>query len=96
MNAIFDPSGDHAAHLSCAAEEWVRFRVGPFSIGAVKMSPRAVKSARSPFGERSQSSIWPAAAMRLGRFQSPSSGTVMVIGALFPVLTSRTDRQSGV
>ena len=37
------PSGDQLGHLSCAPEECVRLRVGPFSIGAVKMSPRAAK-----------------------------------------------------
>ena len=46
------PSGDQAACLSWAFEECVRFRVGPFSIGAVKTSPRATKRTRSPFGER--------------------------------------------
>src|ERR1041385_5040862 len=90
MNAIFVPSGDHAAHLSWAPDEWVRFRVGPFSIGAVKMSPLAVNSARSPLGERSYSSIWPAAETREGRFQRPSSGTVIAIGVLFPLFTSST------
>src|ERR1041385_1854210 len=91
MKAIRLPSGLQLAHLSCALEEWVRLRVGPCSMGAVKMSPRAVKTARSPLGDRSQSSIWPAAETREGRFQSPSSGTLMAIPALFPVLVSSTE-----
>ena len=52
MKAICLPSGDQRAHLSWAFEElWVRLRVGPFLIGAVKTSPRATKSARSPLGD---------------------------------------------
>src|ERR1041384_6572224 len=90
MKAIREPSGLQLAHLSCAPEEWVRLRVGPCSMGAVKMSPRAVKTARSPLGARSQSSIWPAADTRDGRFQSPSSGTLMAIGVLLPLLVSST------
>src|SRR5438034_6180610 len=80
INAICDPSGDQEGHLSCAPEECVRFRVGPFSIGAVKISPRAENNARSPFGLRSYDSMLPAAEMRLGRRARPSSGTVMEIG----------------
>src|SRR5207237_7351558 len=76
MKAICDPSGDHEGHLSCAPEECVRFRVGPFSIGAVKMSPRAETKARSPLGLKSYDSILPAAETRLGRRARPSSGTV--------------------
>jgi hypothetical protein len=45
MKAICDPSGDQLGHLSCAPDECVRLRVGPFSIGAVKMSPRAENKA---------------------------------------------------
>ncbi len=50
MNATRAPSGDQRAHLSCAFELWVRLRVGPFSTGAVKTSPRATNNARSPLG----------------------------------------------
>ncbi len=85
-----EPSGDQRAHLSCALEVAVRGRVGPFSIGTVKTSPRATKSARSPLGDSSKSSIWPAADTRDGRFQSPSSGTVIEIALLRPVFTSST------
>ncbi len=70
------PSGDHDGHLSCAPEECVRLRVGPFSIGAVKMSPRALKSARSPFGLKFTDSILFAAEIRLGRLAKPSLGHV--------------------
>ena len=61
MYEIFAPSGDHRAHLSCAFEEFVRLRVGPFSIGAVndpegetlvlaelvRLTPEALAFARS-------------------------------------------------
>src|ERR1041385_6336060 len=57
MNAICEPSGDQLGHLSCAPEDSVRFRVGPFSIGVVKMSPRAANNARSPFGLNPTDSI---------------------------------------
>src|ERR1043166_4891618 len=57
MNAICEPSGDQLAHLSCAPDELVRLRVGPFSIGTVKISPRAENSARSPFGLKLTDSI---------------------------------------
>ena len=59
--AILAPSGDQRAHLSCAFEELVRLRVGPCSIGAVKTSPRATNSARSPLGDSSKSSMFLAA-----------------------------------
>src|SRR6266550_7358747 len=90
MNAICDPSGDQVGHLSCAPDEWVRLRVGPFSIGAVKMSPRAENNARSPFGLNSYDSMLLAAEMRLGRRARPSSGTVIEMGAVFPLFASRT------
>src|SRR6185295_11180211 len=90
MNAMRLPSGDHEGHLSCAPEEWVRLRVGPFSIGAVKMSPRAQKTARSPFGLRLYDSIFPAAEMRLGRLAKPSLGTLIEIALLFWLLVSNT------
>ncbi len=38
------PSGDQVASRSKTPELWVRLRVGPFSWGAVKRSPRATKS----------------------------------------------------
>ena len=78
------PSGDQRAHLSCADELRVRLRVGPFSIGAVKTSPRATKSARSPPGLSAASSIRSAADTRDGRMARPSSGTVMAIGCDVP------------
>src|SRR5713101_1225170 len=90
MKAICEPSGDQDGHLSCAPDECVRLRVGPFSIGAVKMSPRAENNARSPFGLKSYDSILFAAEMRLGRRASPSSGTVIDIGVAFPLRASRT------
>src|SRR5258706_10666445 len=89
MKAICEPSGDQDRHLSCAPDECVRFRVGPFSIGAVKISPRAENKARSPFGLRSYDSMLLAAEMRLGRRASPSSGTVIEIGVVFPLFVSR-------
>src|SRR5712692_10324840 len=90
MKPICQPSGDQDGHLSCAPDEWVRLRVGPFSIGAVKISPRAQKSARSPFGLRSYDSVLFATEIRLGRRASPSSGTVIEIGVAFPLFASRT------
>src|ERR1043165_2764911 len=90
MKAICDPSGDHDGHLSCAPDESVRFRVGPFSIGAVKMSPRAENKARSPFGLNPTDSIKFAAETRLGRLQLPSSGTLIEMGVLFLVRASIT------
>jgi hypothetical protein len=69
------PSGDQRAHLSWAFEVFVRFRVGPFSIGTVKTSPRATTSARSPFGLSSKSSIRFSALTRAGRMATPSFGT---------------------
>src|SRR2546427_10142781 len=89
MNGICEPSGDQAGHLSCAPDECVRLRVGPFSIGAVKISPRAENNARSPFGLRSYDSMLLAAEMRLGRRASPSSGTVIDTGVVLPLFTSR-------
>ncbi len=79
------PSGDQRAHLSWASELRVRLRVGPFSIGAVKTSPRATNRARSPLGLSSKSSTSPAADTREGRRASPSSGTLMAIGFEVPV-----------
>src|SRR6185436_20871866 len=90
MNAICDPSGDQFGHLSCAPDDSVKFRVGPFSIGAVKMSPRAANSARSPFGLNPTDSIKFAADTRLGRRALPSSGTLIEIGVLFLVRASIT------
>src|SRR5213596_1793541 len=90
MKAICDPSGDHEGHLSCAPDECVRLRVGPFSIGAVKISPRAENKARSPLGLKSYDSMLLAAEMRLGRRARPSSGTIIEIGVTFPLFVSRT------
>src|SRR5258705_13563850 len=89
MKAICEPSGDHEGHLSCAPEECVRLRVGPFSIGAVKMSPRAENKARSPFGLNSYDSMLLAAEIRLGLRAKPSSGTVIEIGAALLLRVSR-------
>src|SRR5678816_4822570 len=82
MYAICDPSGDQLGHLSCAPDESVRFRVGPFSIGALKISPRAANTARSPLGLSPTDSIWPDAGTRLGRRARPSSGTLTEIAEL--------------
>src|SRR5712692_5337417 len=90
MKATWEPSGDQLGHLSCAPEDCVRLRVGPFSIGTEKISPRAEKTARSPFGLSSYDSMLLAAEMRLGLRQSPSSGTLIEIGVAFPVLMSST------
>src|ERR1041384_1798183 len=90
MKAMRLPSGDQEGHLSCAPEEWVRLRVGPFSIGAVKISPRALNRARSPFGLSSTDSILFAAEMRLGRLASPSLGTLIEIGVDLPSRVSIT------
>src|SRR2546423_11071224 len=95
MNATCAPSGDHEGHLSCAPDEWVRLRVGPFSIGAVKMSPRAENNARSPLGLKSYDSMLLAAEIRLGRRASPSSGTVIAMGVVLPI-TSNQDRKAHV
>src|SRR4026209_2557355 len=89
MNAICEPSGDQLGHLSCAPDECVRLRVGPFSIGALKMSPRAENTARSPLGLRPTDSIWPDAETLLGRRASPSSGTVIEIPELLRLFASR-------
>ena len=80
-----EPSGDQRAHLSWASELRVRLRVGPFSIGAVKTSPRATNRARSPLGLSSKSSICPAADTRAGRAATPSSGTTMGTGRDSPL-----------
>jgi hypothetical protein len=77
MYAIFAPSGDHRAHLSCAFDEFVKFRVAPFSIGAVNTSPRATNNARSPFGLNSNLSIALAAETCEGRIATASVGTVI-------------------
>src|SRR5438270_14026820 len=90
MKAMRDPSGDHMGHLSCAPDECVRFRVGPFSIGAVKISPRAENKARSPLGLKSYDSILLTAEILLGRRASPSSGTLIEIAALLPFCVSST------
>src|SRR6476659_3702283 len=101
MKAICEPSGDQLAHLSCAPEECVRFRVGPFSTGAVNTSPRATNNARSPFGLNPTDSIKFAADTRLGRRALPSSGTLIEIGVLFfvlcraPGVRRSTHKQSG-
>ena len=73
--AIRFPSGDQRACLSCAPEVAVRLRVGPFSVGRVKTSPRATKRARSPFGLSSKPSTCFSALTRDGRRATPSSGT---------------------
>lgn len=68
----------------------VRLRVGPFSMGAVKISPRALKRARSPFGLSPTDSILFAAEMRLGRLAKPSLGTLIEMGVLRWLLRSST------
>src|SRR5262245_21831865 len=83
MKAIFEPSGDQRGHLSCALEELVRLRGAPFSIGAVKMSPRAENSARSPFGLSEKLEIRFEAFTRLGRRLRPSPGTWIESGVTF-------------
>ena len=90
MKAILRPSGDQRAHLSCAPEERVRLRVTPFSIGALKTSPRATNTARSPFGERAASSIWSLAATWDGRVSRPSPGTSIARCRDWPVRVSKT------
>src|ERR1043166_519828 len=96
MNAICEPSGDQLAHLSCAPEEWVRFRVGPFSTGAVNTSPRATNNARSPFGLSPTDWIRLAADTRLGRRALPSSGTLIEIGVLLRVRASITTNSPSI
>src|SRR5258708_39823978 len=96
MKAIWEPSGDQFGHLSCAPDEWVRLRVGPFSIGAVKISPRAEISARSPFGLRSYDSMLFATEMRLGRRARPSSGTVIEIVVAFPPLVTSNCKSTSI
>src|SRR5882672_9494141 len=71
MYAMRDPSGDHAGHLSCAPDECVKLRVGPFSMGAVKISPRAANRARSPLGLSPTASMKLETAMWLGRRDKP-------------------------
>ena len=74
-NAIRLPSGDQRACLSWTPEVAVRLRVGPFSMGRVKTSPRATKSARSPFGLSSKPSTFLSTLTREGRAATPSLGT---------------------
>ncbi len=88
MNAISFPFGDQRASRSCAFDEFVRLRVGPFSAGTVKMSPRAANTARSPLGLSAYHSTLFAAEMCEGREARPSSGTVIEIGVDFPVFVS--------
>ena len=45
------PSGDQAGWSSSALLVRVRFLIAPCSAGTVKMSPRAEKAARAPFGD---------------------------------------------
>src|SRR6185503_1036194 len=90
MKTICEPSGDQLGDLSCAPDDSVRLRVGPFSIGAVKISPRAANSARSPFGLKPTFSIKFAADTRLGLLQLPSAGTLIEIEVLFFVRASIT------
>src|SRR5678816_2274025 len=90
IKATCDPSGDQVGHLSCAPDECVRFRVGPFSIGALKISPRADTRTRSPLGLRLADSIKLAAETRLGRRAMPSSGTLMEMAELLRLLTLET------
>ncbi len=54
MKAILRPSGDQRPRLSWAPEVRVRLRVGPFSTGTLKTSPRAVNTARSPLGREGE------------------------------------------
>jgi hypothetical protein len=76
-NATLAPSGDQIAPRSCASDEWVRFRVGPFSTGALNTSPRATTSTRSPFGLIPTPSMRSAADTREGRIATPSFGTTI-------------------
>src|SRR6266446_6181451 len=90
MKRILEPSGDHWADLSWAFEELVRLRVGPFSIGAVKTSPRATNRARSPLGLRLKFSICSAAETCAGLIATPSLGTSMEMWRDWLVEVSRT------
>src|SRR5687768_16917437 len=90
INAICDPSGDQLGHLSNVADECVRLRVGPFSIGAVKTSPRAANRTRSAFGLKPTDWTAFATETRLGRRAIPSSGTLIEIGVLFRLRVSNT------
>jgi hypothetical protein len=47
------PSGDQTGSRSKTPGEFVRLRGSPFSAGTVRISPRASKTARAPFGEMS-------------------------------------------
>jgi hypothetical protein len=88
--AIFDPSGDHTAARSCASEECVRLRVGPFSAGAENTSPRAQITTRSPFGLIATFSTSFAAETREGRIATPSFGTVIAIFLSLRLFVSNT------
>jgi hypothetical protein len=90
MNTIREPSGDQRACLSWDDDDAVRFRVGPCSMGAVKTSPRATNSARSPFGLSAKLETWPPTAMRAGRAATPSFGTWMLMALDWPVRVSST------
>src|SRR5436305_1531239 len=92
MYAIFDPSGDHRGHFSCAPEVLVRLRTGPFSTGAEKMSPRAPNSTRSPLGLSATDSTRPDALTREGRRATASPGTVIETGVVLRVFTSKISR----
>ena len=63
---------------------------GPFSIGTVKTSPRATKSARSPFGLSSKPSTFFSALTREGRIATPSFGTKIEIAWSAFARTSKT------
>src|ERR1035441_5804955 len=89
MKAILAPSGDQEGHLSWAPELFVRLRTGPFSMGTVKMSPRAENKARSPLGLSWNSSMRLPALTRLGRRAKASVGTVMETGVVLRDLMSK-------
>src|SRR5437773_3484060 len=57
--AIHRPSGDHVGSRSIAAVVLVRFLTSPLSAGAVIISPRASKTARTPVGEIAELAIRP-------------------------------------
>jgi hypothetical protein len=45
------PSGDHAGSRSATAGLLVMLRMSPLSVGTVKISPQASKTARAPVGD---------------------------------------------
>jgi hypothetical protein len=91
MKAIFAPSGDQRACLSCAPEERVRLRVGPFSMGHGE--DVAAGHEQRPLALRAELEVLDVLVGRgdaTGAGETPSSGTVMEIARSAPDEMSST------